>query len=88
MAGFSSVSTDWDPQNPDTSVTVLALRTMTIALMFSRFVLGIQYFVVMFFGRSKKNTVLPLAIHGVVMIISAAVYLGVIKSSLLVWSGL
>lgn len=52
---------------------------MTLTLMFSRFIIGIQYFVVMGFGWSisKKKVVIPLAIHGTVMLISSAVYLGV-----------
>lgn len=79
MACFSSVSTTWDPFSPDDSVTAKALKTMSLTLMFSRFVIGIQYFVVMGFGWSisKKKVVVPLAIHGTVMMISAAVYLGV-----------
>lgn len=77
MGAFASVSTTWDPFSPDDDITITALRTMTLTLMFSRFILSVQYFVVMYFGRSKPRTTLPLAIHGTVMIISASVYLGV-----------
>jgi hypothetical protein len=77
MGAFASVSTTWDPFSPDDDITITALRTMTLTLMFSRVILSIQYFVVMYFGRSKPRTNLPLAIHGSVMIISASVYLGV-----------
>lgn len=77
MGAFASVSTTWDPFSPDDDITITALRTMTLTLMFSRFILSIQYFVVMYFGRSKPRTIVPLAIHGTVMIISASVYLGV-----------
>lgn len=80
MAVFSSVSTTWDPFSPNFT-TAKSLRTMTLTLMFSRFIIGIQYFVVMGFGWSisRRNVVVPLAIHGAVMLISSAVYLGVRK---------
>ncbi|KAI5844673.1 bacterial low temperature requirement A protein-domain-containing protein [Morchella snyderi] len=77
MGAFASVSTTWDPFSPDDDITITALKTMTLTLMFSRVILSIQYFVVMYFGRSKTRTILPLAIHGAVMIISASVYLGI-----------
>lgn len=85
MAVFSSVSTTWDPFSPDDELTAKALRTMTLTLMFSRFIIGIQYFVVMGFGWSisKKKVVIPLAIHGTVMLLASAVYLGVSNSELL-----
>lgn len=85
MAVFSSVSTTWDPFSPDDEGSAKALRTMTLTLMFSRFIIGIQYFVVMGFGWSisRKNVVVPLAIHGTVMMISSAVYLGVSRNSLI-----
>ncbi|KAI5840824.1 bacterial low temperature requirement A protein-domain-containing protein [Morchella snyderi] len=76
MAAFSSVSTDWDPFSPDDVYSVRSLRTMTLTLMFSRIVLGIQYVVIMVYGRSRKKAVVPTAIHAVVMFISAGVYLG------------
>lgn len=81
MAVFSSVSTTWDPFSPDTK-TAKSLRIMTLTLMFSRFIIGLQYFVVMGFGWSisRRKVVIPLAIHGTVMLISSAVYLAVSKT--------
>lgn len=76
MAAFSSVSTDWDPFSPDDTESVRALRVMTLTLMFSRVLIGIQYLVVMWYGRHRKNAVLPVGIHAGVMFTSAAVYLG------------
>lgn len=77
MAAFSSVSTDWDPFSPDDVYSVRSLKTMTLTLMFSRIVLGIQYIVIMVYGRSRRKAVIPTAIHAIVMFISAGVYLGV-----------
>jgi len=76
MAAFSSVSTTWNPLTPKDAETIQALRTMTLALMFSRFVLMIQYFVVMLYARRKKKYMLPLALHALVMGIAGGVYLG------------
>lgn len=77
MAAFSSVSTDWDPFSPDDVDSVRSLKTMTLTLMFSRIVLGIQYIVIMVYGRSRRKAVVPTGIHAIVMFISAGVYLGV-----------
>ena len=77
MAGFSSVSTTWNPLSPTDKHTIQALRIMTLALMFSRYVLMIQYFVVMMFARIKGKAMLPLALHGLVMGIAGSIYLGV-----------
>lgn len=84
MAGFSSVSTAWDPFSPDDNTTATALKAMTLTLAFSRCILAMQYFIVMGFGWSKKQkTAVPLAIHGAVMVVSAVVYLGVSTHSLI-----
>ena len=77
MAGFSSVSTTWNPLSPTDQHTIQALKTMTLALMFSRFVLMVQYFVVMLFARAKGKYMLPLALHALVMGIAGGTYLGV-----------
>lgn len=78
MAAFASVSARWDPFEPDTDLTVRALKTMTLTLMFSRFVLAVQYLVVMAFGvKMKKAVVAPMAIQGVSMLVAGMVYLGV-----------
>ncbi|KAG0633377.1 bacterial low temperature requirement A protein-domain-containing protein [Tuber brumale] len=76
MAGFSSVSTQWNPLDPTDPHTVTALRTMTLALMFSRYILMIQYFVVMLFARIKKQAMLPLALHCLTMAVAGSLYLG------------
>ncbi|RPA97899.1 hypothetical protein L873DRAFT_1828768 [Choiromyces venosus 120613-1] len=76
MAGFSSVSTQWNPLDPGDVHTITALKTMTMALMLSRFMLMIQYFVVMLFARIKKQAMLPLALHCSTMAIAGSVYLG------------
>jgi len=77
MASFSSVSTQWNPLDPTDAHTVTALRTMTLALMSSRYVLMIQYFVVMLFARVKKQAMLPLALHCLTMAMAGSLYLGV-----------
>jgi hypothetical protein len=77
MAAFSSVTTTWNPLSPTEPDTIQALRTITLALMFSRFVLMIQYFVVMLFARAHGKAMLPLALHVLTMGIAGGIYLGV-----------
>lgn len=76
MVGFASVSTTWNPFDPDID-TVDALKQMTIILLISRVMLGIQYMVVMLYAWRYEKTKIPLLIHTMVMFLSAIVYLGV-----------
>lgn len=76
MVGFASVSTAWNPFDPD-NTTVGALKQMTIILLISRAVLGVQYFIVMLYAWRYKNTTKALAIHSGAMFLSSIIYLGV-----------
>jgi cytochrome bd-type quinol oxidase subunit 2 len=76
MVGFASVSTTWNPFDPN-AATVDALKQMTIILLISRAMLAIQYAIVMIYAWRYEKTKVPLAIHTMVMFLSAIIYLGV-----------
>lgn len=75
MTGFAVVGPNFVPT--DTGEEANVFRTMSLILMISRFVLALQYLLVMWHVRKYRNTKLPFILIAGINFIAACIYLGV-----------
>ncbi|KAI1776616.1 hypothetical protein F4818DRAFT_354516 [Hypoxylon cercidicola] len=73
MIGFAEIGTNFDPNDQIVSV----FRTMSLFLAVSRFILALQYGMVLFQIRKYADGKRPMAFTAVLHLVAAAIYLGV-----------
>ncbi|XXG98874.1 hypothetical protein Hte_005204 [Hypoxylon texense] len=73
MIGFAEIGTNFDPNDQIVSV----FRTMSLFLAVSRFILALQYGMVLFQIRKYADGKRPMAFTAVLHLCAAAIYLGV-----------
>ena len=86
MAGFAVVGpaykAGWDIDEKEAVQALKAFQTLSIIMMISRLVLAAQYTAVLVTLREWRKTILPLALHALLMLISAAIFFGLFYSFL------
>ena len=75
MIGFASVGPEFDPNVTQNFKT---FKTLSILLLLSRALLGVQYLIVTAnIARKRRETIVPLLFIALIFAITSAAYLGV-----------